>query len=102
MYADREEAESKRSIKERLNGNFRDRRQVAGKRSRFSSLPFFVFKEHASELLILKLMVMILLVVLEFASFEPEFILVLVRILYLIVVLIAFYIANSVCVQFRI
>ncbi|XP_004290195.1 PREDICTED: ankyrin repeat and SAM domain-containing protein 6 isoform X1 [Fragaria vesca subsp. vesca] len=35
MYADREEADSKRSIKERLNGNFgRDRRQVAGKRQR--------------------------------------------------------------------
>ncbi|KAL6208957.1 hypothetical protein ACLB2K_019900 [Fragaria x ananassa] len=35
MYADREEADSKRSIKERLNGNFgRDRRQVAGKRQK--------------------------------------------------------------------
>lgn len=84
MYADREEAESKRTIKERLNGNFRDRRQVAGKRSRFSSLPFWFFKGH---LLMLKLMVMIRLVVLEFALFEPEFILVPVRILNLSVVL---------------
>jgi len=38
MYADRVEAETKRSIKDRLNGNFRDdssrRRQVTGKRQR--------------------------------------------------------------------
>ncbi|BBH10027.1 Sterile alpha motif domain-containing protein, partial [Prunus dulcis] len=38
MYADREEADTKRSIKDRLNGSFRDnsgrRRQIAGKRQR--------------------------------------------------------------------
>lgn len=38
MYADRVEAETRRSIKDRLNGNFRDdasgRRQVIGKRQR--------------------------------------------------------------------
>ena len=36
MYADRVEAETRRSIKDRLNGSFRDdstrRRQVTGKR----------------------------------------------------------------------
>ncbi|XP_062078100.1 uncharacterized protein LOC133782744 [Humulus lupulus] len=38
MYADREDAENRRSIKDRLNGSFRDdftrRRQVTGKRQR--------------------------------------------------------------------
>ncbi|XP_024026396.1 ankyrin repeat and SAM domain-containing protein 6 [Morus notabilis] len=38
MYADRVEAETRRSIKDRLNGNFRDdssrRRQITGKRQR--------------------------------------------------------------------